>query len=102
LLVPSEFLDVNYGVVVQQFLLQNVVLTRIHLFESEDVQFDDALVSSAVVWYKKGRATKDHFVEFSYGGSLLNPAYSRIEAQQSLHAHEKWTPAPSLSMSTST
>lgn len=89
-LVPSEFLDVNYGVAVKKFLLQNVVLTRIHLFESEDVQFDDALVSSAVVWYKKGKASPEHTIELSYGGSLLQPTHSRQVLHRTMDAQDKW------------
>lgn len=90
-LVPSEFLDVNYGVAVKTFLLQHVQLLRIHLFESEEVQFDDALVSSAVVWYRKGLPTPNSLVELSYGGSLLDPAHSRIVAHDSLDPGTKWT-----------
>ena len=90
-LVPSEFLDVNYGVVVKTFLLQNVILTRIHLYRSEDVQFDDALVSSAVVWYRKGKPAASHTVELSYGGSLLKPAHSQTVAHSSLSPATKWT-----------
>lgn len=90
-LVPSEFLDVNYGVAVKKFLLQNVVLTRIHLFESENVQFDDALVSSAVVWYRKGKAAPDHTIELSYGGSLLHPTHSRQALHRTMDAQDKWT-----------
>ena len=44
-LVPSEFMDVNYGVAVKQFLLQNVELIHIHRFDVSDLQFSDALVS---------------------------------------------------------
>lgn len=90
-LVPSEFLDVNYGVAVKSFLLQHVQLLRIHLFESEEVQFDDALVSSAVVWYRKGLPTPNSLVELSYGGSLLNPAHSREVTHSSLFPTTKWT-----------
>lgn len=90
-LVPSEFLDVNYGVAVKSFLLQNVILTRIHLFRSEDVQFDDALVSSVVVWYRKGKPTPNHSVELSYGGSLLNPVHIQTVAHATLNPMAKWT-----------
>lgn len=90
-LVPSEFLDVNYGVAVKKFLLRNVVLTHIHLYESEDVQFDDALVSSAVVWYKKGKPSADHSIELSYGGSLLHPAHSRQVMHRAMNIEDKWT-----------
>lgn len=90
-LVPSEFLDVNYGVVVKRFLLEQVQLTRIHLFESEQVQFDDALVSSAVVWYRKGPPAAGSRVELSYGGSLLAPTHSRTVAHGDLDPATKWT-----------
>lgn len=90
-LVPSEFLDVNYGVVVKRFLLQQVQLTRIHLFESEEVQFADALVSSAIVWYRKGRPAADSQVELSCGGSLLAPSHRRLVAHATLDPATKWT-----------
>ena len=90
-LVPSEFLDVNYGVTVKSFLLKNVCLSHIHLYESSDVQFADALVSSAVVWYRKGKPTVDSTVELSYGGSLATPAHSRTVLLSTLDPAAKWT-----------
>ncbi len=44
-LIPSEFMDVKYGVAVKRYLLNQVTLLRIHRFDPEDVQFADALVS---------------------------------------------------------
>jgi adenine-specific DNA-methyltransferase len=44
-LIPSEFMDVNYGQAVKDYLLREVSLLRIHRFDPKDVQFDDALVS---------------------------------------------------------
>ncbi len=90
-LVPSEFLDVNYGVAVKRFLLSKVTLTHIHLFESENVQFQDALVSSVVVWYRKGLPGPDHQIELSYGGSLLVPSHTRHVANKVMIPEEKWT-----------
>lgn len=48
-LIPSEFMDVNYGASVKRYLLDQVTLLHIHRFDPNDVQFGDALVSSAVV-----------------------------------------------------
>ena len=48
-LLPSEFMDVNYGRAVKDYLLNRVTLLQIHRFNPIDVQFDDALVSSVVV-----------------------------------------------------
>ena len=54
-LVPSEFMDVNYGSVIQRYLLDTVTLRHIHRFDPNDVQFGDALVSSAVIWFSNRR-----------------------------------------------
>ena len=51
-LIPSEFMDVNYGQAVKDYLLNEVTLLQVHRFDPSDVQFHDALVSSAVVWFK--------------------------------------------------
>ena len=71
-LIPSAFMDVNYGKVIKSFLLSEVELFHIHRFNPSDVQFGDALVSSAVVWFKKKKPANQS-VMFSYGGSLMNP-----------------------------
>ena len=54
-LIPSEFMDVNYGAAVKRYLLDSVTLMHIHRFDPSDVQFGDALVSSAVVWFRNER-----------------------------------------------
>ena len=45
-------MDVNYGKAVKHYLLSRVTLLHIHRFDPNDVQFADALVSSAVVWFR--------------------------------------------------
>src|SRR5438045_3950350 len=52
-LIPSEFMDVKYGLAVKHYLTRNVKLLHIHRFCPHDVQFSDALVSSAVVVFEK-------------------------------------------------
>ena len=44
-LIPSEFLDTNYGSALREYLISNVTINRIHRFDNEDTQFEDALVS---------------------------------------------------------
>jgi len=51
-LILSEFMDLNYGSVLKEYLLNRVYLMRIHRFEPSEVQFEDALVSSAFVWFR--------------------------------------------------
>lgn len=93
-LIPSEFMDVNYGTALKQYLAQKVTLIRIHRFDPQDVQFDDALVSSAVVWFRKEQAGSRHEVLFTYGGSLLAPRLKQTVSLQELKAASKWTRYP--------
>jgi adenine-specific DNA-methyltransferase len=93
-LIPSEFMDVNYGRAIKDYLLNHVTLLRIHRFDPSDVQFDDALVSSAVVWFKKTKPHAHHNVEFSFGGSLLSPATTTNVPGAVLRHAGKWTQFP--------
>lgn len=89
-LIPSEFMDVNYGVAVKEYLTTRVRLLHLHRFCPSDVQFADALVSSAIVVFEKEKPT-DQEVVFSLGGSLLKPAKAVSIRHGSLCPVEKWT-----------
>ena len=93
-LIPSEFMDVNYGQQVKQYLLTKVTLLQIHRFDPADVQFADALVSSAVVWFRKATPPKGHEVLFSYGGTQASPALQRHVPAAALLNEPKWTRYP--------
>lgn len=93
-LIPSEFMDVNYGDEVKRYLMEQVTLLQIHRFCPSDVQFDDALVSSAVVVFEKRKPPPDHQALFSFGGSLAKPAKSERIALDELRATRKWTSLP--------
>jgi adenine-specific DNA-methyltransferase len=93
-LIPSEFMDVNYGQAVKRYLLECVTLLHIHRFDPSDVQFADALVSSALVWFRKTPPPSDYAVTFTFGGRLLNPRLSRMVAASDLAAESKWTRFP--------
>ncbi|HPN33298.1 MAG TPA: Eco57I restriction-modification methylase domain-containing protein [bacterium] len=93
-LIPSEFMDVNYGRAVKHYLLEKVTLLHIHRFDPSDVQFSDALVSSAIVWFRKSIPPRDHFVEFSLGGTLLAPRETREVPVSALIHESKWTRFP--------
>jgi adenine-specific DNA-methyltransferase len=90
-LIPGEFMDVNYGQAVQRYLLDRVTLLHVHRFDPRDVQFADALVSSAVIWYRKVPRPKNWCVRFTFGGSLLLPAMQREVPADVLVAQHKWT-----------
>lgn len=97
-LIPSEFMDVNYGKALKKYLLERVTLEHIHRFDPTDAQFDDALVSSAVVWFRNAPPPEDHVVKFTYGGSLANPSVERLVSAKSLFQEAKWTRFPKLAI----
>ena len=90
-LIPSGFMDVNYGQQIKDYLLNRVTLLRIHCFDPADAQFEDALCTSAVVWFKKALPPANHAVEFTYGGSLTASKMSLIVSVESLRSAAKWT-----------
>lgn len=99
-LIPSEFMDVNYGQALKDYLLSQVTLLRIHRFDPNDVQFQDALVSSAVVWFKRSVPPADHTVEFTYGGTLTEPVVTKTIPTSVLRETTKWTKYPLASIKT--
>jgi predicted RNA methylase len=90
-LIPTGFMDVNYGQPIKDYLLNRVTLVRIHCFDPADVQFEDALCTSAVLWFKKALPPANHVVEFTYGGSLTQPKMSLMMSVESLRKTAKWT-----------
>jgi hypothetical protein len=90
-LVPSEFMDVNYGTGLKDYLLDCVNLLQIHRFDPSDVQFSDALVSSAVICFTKDRPRLSNPVKFTYGGSLIAPKTTVEVSRDSLKVAKKWT-----------
>ena len=95
-LIPGEFMDVNYGKQIKEYLLSKVTLLRVHQFDSNDLQFGNTLVSTSVIWLRKTRLIADHSVEFTYGGSIRKPLFSKIISAQTLKDLSKWTKLSSL------
>lgn len=93
-LIPSEFMDVNYGKEIKEYLTRKVKLLKIHRFDPSDVQFDDATVTSAIVVFKNELPNENHRVEFSYGGTLGDPKVIKNVNLVDLVKEKKWTRFP--------
>lgn len=89
-LIPSEFMDTNYGRCLRQYLAERVTINRIHRFDPEDTQFDDALVTSAVVVFTNEMPAPDHSATFTQGGSTCAPEQKWSYPQSELRWNEKW------------
>jgi len=90
-LLPAEFLYVNYGRVLREYLTSRVTLLSVHHFDPDDVQFDDALVSSCIVTYRKAAPARDSTCEMSYGGNYLDPQQKKTVPCSELARLSKWT-----------
>lgn len=99
-LIPSEFMDVNYGRELKDYLMKQVQLIRVHRFDPQELQFNDALVSSALVCFRKRPASIEHPIEFSFGGSLQQPKLSREVKLNTLAQETKWSALPYKQMQT--
>jgi hypothetical protein len=93
-LIPSEFMDVNYGQALKRYLTHHVKLLHVHRFSPADVQFADALVSSAVVIFTKAVPPVGHTVRFTLGGTLLRPQLEQYISLSVLRKGRKWTNHP--------
>jgi len=69
-LVPSEFLNSNYGETVKSYLLQTGMLRHIIVIDFAENVFDDALTTASIVLCANDRQSKT--VQFSHVQSLSN------------------------------
>lgn len=93
-LIPSEFMDVNYGATIRRYLTERVTLLHIHRFCPTDVQFTDALVSSAVVVFRKSPPPHGSHARFSFGGPIERPQEDAFIPLDVLKHSHKWTQFP--------
>ena len=93
-LIPSEFMDVNYGSAVKRYLTERVTLLRIHRFDPNTVQFDDALVTSAIVAFRNTPPCPSDVAAFTFGGNWSLPAVSEVVPIVELRRIRKWTLLP--------
>jgi adenine-specific DNA-methyltransferase len=90
-IVPAEFLDVNYGTALKHYLAERVTTLRIHRFHPADVQFDDALVTSVILAFRKKTPPANHRIALTAGPNLLQPEFSRQISHELLNPKEKWS-----------
>jgi hypothetical protein len=89
-LIPSEWMNVNYGNALRQFFTSNVKLLHIHNYNISEVKFEDALVSSSVVIFQKTLPNKDFSCKLSYGTDINNPSSVKEITLRKLSENNKW------------
>jgi adenine-specific DNA-methyltransferase len=89
-LIPSEFMQSNYGAAVRYYLTHLVQLIRVHRFDHHERHFENAEVLPAVVVFRNRKPNPDDEALLSEGGTLQSPAYCVSAPFHSLRSTEKW------------
>lgn len=76
-LLPSIFLQSRYGKAIRQYLTSNVQLVRLHIYDDEKLQFDDTMISTTIVVFKKIPPVENQKVVVTYGDSIDKPLFSK-------------------------
>ncbi len=76
-LLPSIFLQSKYGKAIRQYLTSNVQLVRLHVYDEEKLQFDDTMISTTIVVFKKVPPVDGSKVVVTYGDSISEPQFSK-------------------------
>lgn len=72
-LLPITFMQAHYGEAIRSYLLNNVQLIRIHVYDEKLVQFEGKQVATSIVVFKKVENEKYRDVLFTYGDSVEQP-----------------------------
>ena len=75
----------------KDYFLNTVHLLRIHRYDPQNSKFDDALVSSCVVWFKNEASPENYDVELSFGGTHEEPDVVKKIDKITLQSRRKWT-----------
>jgi adenine-specific DNA-methyltransferase len=89
-LVPSEFMQTSYGAAVRHYLTHKVQLLRVHQFDHDVPQFENAKVLPAVVVFRKTAPLATQVVTYTEGGTLSKPAYVDMIPVAELRRRSKW------------
>lgn len=81
-IIPSEFLNADYGVAVKKYLLESKKLCHIIVFDFKEEIFEDAITTACIVLCSNVRT--NHSVRFSYVQDLsqLNDIEESINSQE--------------------
>jgi len=90
-LIPSAFMDADYGRVLRRYLTREVQLIRIHRFRADDPQFENAKVLPCVVVFRNHEPDPHLSIELTAGGTLSRPQSSQEVTMDLLRQSDKWS-----------
>lgn len=95
-LVPSEFRFTEYGKELRNYLLTRVDLLQVHAYDTTHSVFEDARVTSTVLVFAKRSPETTGSVQFTFGGSLVDPCESVKLRRDDLLSRDRWPQTPHI------
>lgn len=91
-LLPSSFLQTQYGSSIRDYLTNKVTLLKLHSYDDEKEQFSNASISTTIVVFKKKKPLKtdDNVVEVSHGFSATQAKVLRIPLSSFYEEKDNW------------
>jgi adenine-specific DNA-methyltransferase len=89
-LIPTEFMQTEYGQAVRDYLSSHVELLRIHQFAATSPQFENAKVLPSVVIFRNRLPSKNHSAQLTRGGGLSDPQESELLSVAALAKTDRW------------
>ena len=83
-LIPNAFLQTGYGMAVRQYLVNNVQLVRLHIYDEDKIYFDNVDVIPSLVIMKKQASSDDVEIRITYGKSAKFPDKEIIVTRDTL------------------
>lgn len=76
-LLPTAFLQTQYGLAVRKYLTEKVAFLKMHIYNADEVQFEKAMVSTTIIVFKKTKPSKNGKTIISYGSTAEKPTYTQ-------------------------
>ncbi len=83
-LLPSIFLQSRYGEAIRQYLLNNVQLIKLHVYDDKKIQFDNTFISTTIVAFRKQIQEEPIQIAVSYGDSAIKPLFNTAISKKTL------------------
>ena len=90
-LLPSIFLQSRYGKAIREYLVNNVQLLSLHVYDDERLQFDNTSVSTTIVTFKKKKREGSFEITLSHGDSAVSPSsIIKVKKEELLESLTNW------------
>lgn len=93
-ILPADFMSATYARGLRHYFAEKVTLLRVHLYDTNEMVFDNARITPAVVVFRNSPPSSRGSVMFTYGGTPEAPGRRLLVARSDLAEGRSWGPLP--------